>query len=762
MPTPPNRLARILVPLGAAILAVGVAASFYVNTKKAATKEKSAETSVAAPASPPTPGAGATSPTVAASTPPQAGPVAGTGAASAEGSATTPQPVAASPQAAAAPAVGGVFKAKVWPVQAAGFGAIGGLDPAGSRLLEATFSPIGAGVASVKLARQYASVERTEHLEIQASHELRYQLADGTVTGAALVPFAAAAVRVNGVAVPLAGTPSAPVWNVVSPGVFEAMVLDGADQPVLRIQRSYVIADNSYTIAVRQSLENRSGMPLQVEWFQFGPVELPKEGPAYGLDARYSRFGYLLSPGRDPSRKEVQATQYRQQLAEVLGKPLPDGSFAEKSLWPNERSSSEQHSLVWLGTTNRYFAVTAFPLLDTAASGQDLSFNWVRTVDRVVLNRGPGSEIFGLRMSSPGLALAPGASAALNFAFFSGPMERKAISAEPLGGLVGLPRVIVYNLGGMCGFCTFDWLTGLLRWVLTTLHDYVARDWGIAIMLLVLCVRTILHPVTKWSQLKMGLMGKKMAAVAPKQKAIQEKYKSDPRKLQEETAKLWREEGVNPFGCVAIVPSFLQMPVWFALYALLFFAVELRHEAGFYGVFQAIFGGPGRTVWFLADLSEPDRLVYFGRELVTLWLIGPISSINILPLALGVVFFIQQKYMTPPMSATMTPEQEMQQKIMKWMTVVLFPLFMYNAPAGLSLYFFTNSTLAILESRYIRSHLDQYEKEMEDRRKARGGGAGGGGSGGGGFMAKLMAMAEAKQREMEAAKSGQRPPRKKV
>ena len=76
---------------------------------------------------------------------------------------------------------------------------------------------------------------------------------------------------------------------------------------------------------------------------------------------------------------------------------------------------------------------------------------------------------------------------------------------------------------------------------------------------------------------------------------------------------------------------------------------------------------------------------------------------------------MQQKYLTPPPSGNMTPEQLTQQKMMKVMMVVMFPVLMYNAPSGLSLYFITNSTLGILESRYIRAHIDKKDLESTDK-----------------------------------------------
>jgi YidC/Oxa1 family membrane protein insertase len=77
---------------------------------------------------------------------------------------------------------------------------------------------------------------------------------------------------------------------------------------------------------------------------------------------------------------------------------------------------------------------------------------------------------------------------------------------------------------------------------------------------------------------------------------------------------------------------------------------------------------------------------------------------------MGFIFFIQQKYMSPQSMAT-TPEQASQQKIMRVMMVVLFPLMLYSAPSGLTLYILTSSTVGILESRRIRKHIDELPLE---------------------------------------------------
>jgi len=76
---------------------------------------------------------------------------------------------------------------------------------------------------------------------------------------------------------------------------------------------------------------------------------------------------------------------------------------------------------------------------------------------------------------------------------------------------------------------------------------------------------------------------------------------------------------------------------------------------------------------------------------------------------MGVVFFISQKYMTPPPTTKMTPEQEAQQRMMKWMMVLMFPIFMFKMPAGLTLYILTSSAVGIFEGRAIRRQIEKMD-----------------------------------------------------
>jgi YidC/Oxa1 family membrane protein insertase len=184
----------------------------------------------------------------------------------------------------------------------------------------------------------------------------------------------------------------------------------------------------------------------------------------------------------------------------------------------------------------------------------------------------------------------------------------------------------------------------------------------------------------------------------------------------------------------------LQMPIWMALYAVLYIAFELRQQPAFFGIFQAI-----SPDWaFLGDLSSPDRFIALPVS-VNLYLFT-LESINLVPLLMGVVFWLQQKYSAPP-TAALTPEQEQQQKIMKVMMPIMFPIMLYNAPSGLTLYIMTSTFIGFLESKRIRAQI-----ETMDLLKS---GKGGGKGLFGGAFARALEQAQAKA-QAKQPRSGRR------
>jgi YidC/Oxa1 family membrane protein insertase len=144
---------------------------------------------------------------------------------------------------------------------------------------------------------------------------------------------------------------------------------------------------------------------------------------------------------------------------------------------------------------------------------------------------------------------------------------------------------------------------------------------------------------------------------------------------------------------------FLQMPIFIALWRALQTTFELRQAP-----FLKFFG----VHWtWIHDLSQPDQLIKFASPVPLLVFGWHLSAINVLPIAMAVVTFINQKYFMPR-PAALSPEQEQQQKMMMWMTLV-FPFMFYTFPSGLNLYYLTTTGLGIIESKRIRDHIKQAE-----------------------------------------------------
>lgn len=175
------------------------------------------------------------------------------------------------------------------------------------------------------------------------------------------------------------------------------------------------------------------------------------------------------------------------------------------------------------------------------------------------------------------------------------------------------------------------------------------HNWGLAIILLTILIKILLYPLTKKS---MGSM-KAMQKLQPQLKEIREKYKEDRERLNAETMNLFKRHKVNPMG--GCLPMLLQMPIYIALYKVLYNATELYHAPFF---------------WFYRDLSAPDP--YY-----------------VMPILLGIFMVLQQK-LTP---TTGDPSQAKMMMIMP----VLFSVFMLFLPVGLVLYIFVNTVMTVIQ-----------------------------------------------------------------
>lgn len=771
---------KLLTRAGGALLAIGLVIGIGLavfNTPPSPAKKP--------PASPPPATAAATGATGApgASVQPTApvtptgapgAPSAGATGAAAAPPATTPAATTAAPPASPATAATassngapiGVLSMKRFTADpaTANFAPLGSLSTPGVEM-EVRFSPIGAGVEAITMANQFDSIgQNRKPMVVQAPAQVGPRV---------LMPMSALAVEIDGQVLSLSDPVRRDLWRQVAPGVFEAEVVDESGATVLTLRRAYALAGaGRFDVTIEQTVRNHGGRALGVRWFQIGPVDLVMGVKSYGGDVRRFRAGYI--PESSPDGQTVLAERYLKSHMEVVGSPNAQNVLPDVALWPTPDTAANRDVLAFAAFTNRYYAVALMGEPTRQAKRADglpdKSWRAAGLIDRVVLPVFDASGAFdvdhsvaAMRITTVPTRVDAGQTLDLSMRLYAGPISARTLAGAPELAAMGLPGLRLYTFGGPCGCCTFQTVAYLLHWFLGVLHDYLVFDWAIAIIVLVLCVKTILHPITYWSQSKITRFGKQMAAVAPKIQKLKERYAGDPKKFREEQMKLMREEQVDYGGALGCLPMFLQTPIWIALYAMIFFTFELRHEGAFFGVFQWVTGG----AWgFMGDLAEPDRFIplpfSFHVPLLS-GLIGPIDAINLLPLLLGAVFYIQQKYLTPPTQpGSMTPEQETTQKIMKVMIVVMFPLFMYNAPCALSIYFICNSTIGIIESRRIRAAVTREDEAREALKKA-GGPAGRAGAEPArkGFFLRMQDEIERRQKVQEAKRQQQERERRK-
>lgn len=718
MASGPSKAVRMVVSGGMLVLALVLAVMLlWPSSKKTAPQQPAPTPASSGPAS----GGGATASQPAPSTQPQQ-PAAG---AQASAPSATPAPASDGPRFAAAATAP---MADLLPI---------GSDDENAKETDAqlklVFTQRGAGINEIRLARHREGIKPGSPpviVQAAASHAMKLILPGSTQpteTTFRLIPFSLLGAYVDGQYVDLSG----PVWKQLAAGDFEATIIEPqSGKPMVMIRRTYLVEPGRFDFEIKHviTLASDATKALPVQLVQLGPVDLPMGVVRYGGDPRRARIGLVPDLLSNPDGQRVYGRDPVITHPDLIGKVGPDGTFGDKIVWPSTDFKTAGRSPAWAGMTNRFFSVAMHALpekqptrTDTTPAGQDKRLPVV-SIDRVVMHRGPDSSgnlatnaSAALRLFSTVKTLEPGKSVEAYAGVYAGPTTRREMEKDATLAGLSVRDLEIYYFPGPCSFCTFQPVAYLLRSLMIVLHDYVVFDYALAIILLVVLVRTMLHPITRWSQVSLLRFGKQMQKLAPKQKELQAKYGSDPAKMREEMARLMREEQINFSGALGCIPTLLQTPIWIALSSLMFFLFELRHQAAFFGVVQTVTGG----AWgFLGDLAEPDHFLTLPANLhFSLPILGLIDSVNLLPVLLGVVFFIQQKYLSPPTTGTLSPEMELQQKIMKVMVVFLFPLMMYNAPSGLALYFITNSTLGIIESKHIRKKFEEQEKAREELAK---------------------------------------------
>ncbi|WP_022666457.1 membrane protein insertase YidC [Desulfospira joergensenii] len=305
----------------------------------------------------------------------------------------------------------------------------------------------------------------------------------------------------------------------------------------------------------------------------------------------------------------------------------------EKNTYPGK--------IAWSGFSHRYFLTCVMPAqpvegrIRLSYANDIVSNDFIQKLDR----------------------LDPGKQGKYTYELYMGPKSYKVLSQYD------------NMLKKAINFGWFDIIAKPLLITMNAIHD-VIPNYGVAIILLTILIKLIFWPLGTKSYKSMNEMKK----VQPLMMEIREKYKGDKQRMNQEIMGLYKTYKVNPAsGCL---PLLVQMPIFFALYRMLYQAIELRH-APFVG--------------WINDLSGPDRLFHFDFSIP---MMQEPSGIPVLTLLMGASFLLQQK-MTP------TAGDPMQAKMMMLMPIMMTVLFI-NFPAGLVLYMFVNNIISMGQQFYTQ------------------------------------------------------------
>tara|TARA_R110000772_G_scaffold179004_1_gene290420 strand:- start:25 stop:1782 length:1758 start_codon:yes stop_codon:yes gene_type:complete len=303
----------------------------------------------------------------------------------------------------------------------------------------------------------------------------------------------------------------------------------------------------------------------------------------------------------------------------------------------------------WLGITDKYWLTSLIP-------------NQQDSVQTRFLHRKEGlvdvyqSDYLG----APVVIGANGGSGTTQSHFFAGAKEVNLLDgyAEELG---------IINFDLAIDFGWFYFLTKPIFLALLWINGHIG-NLGLSILALTVLIKLLFFPLANKSYVAMS----KMKKLQPEMTKLRERYAEDKVKLNQEMMGLYKKEKVNPAsGCLPII---VQIPVFFALYKVLFVTIEMR-QAPFFGWIQ--------------DLSAPDPTTLFNLFGLIAWTPPDFLMIGVWPLIMGISMYLQQK-LNPQ------PADPIQAKIFLFMPL-FFMFLLARFPAGLVIYWAWNNTLSIAQ-----------------------------------------------------------------
>ncbi len=382
--------------------------------------------------------------------------------------------------------------------------------------------------------------------------------------------------------------------------------------------------DENYMFSVKQSVTNNSGKSVSLY--------------PYGLISRrglpHTSGYYILHEG-------------------PIG--VVDGSLKEisyKDLMEDDGAVSDKSKGGWVGITDKYWLVALAPPSDESLTAR-FSHHMAGNTDKFQ------ADYLGAAMT-----IANGATSSTESHMFAGAKEYNLLEAYSTKYNIKLfDRAIDF---GWFWFLTIPFFQ-ILQYI-----NHMIGNFGLSILAFTVLVKAVMFPLANKSYKSMSGMKK----LQPKMTQIREQFADDRQRQQQEIMALYKREKINPAsGCLPIV---VQIPVFFALYKVLFVNIEMRH-APFFGWIQ--------------DLSAPDPTTLFNLFGLIDWTPPHMLMIGVWPLIMGITMFLQQKLNPAPADPT-------QAKIMMFLPII-FTFMLAKFPAGLVIYWAWNNTLSIIQQRYI-------------------------------------------------------------
>ena len=302
----------------------------------------------------------------------------------------------------------------------------------------------------------------------------------------------------------------------------------------------------------------------------------------------------------------------------------------------------------WIGITDKYWLSALVP--DQKVKGNS----------RFTYRKESGDDLYQVDYLSNPLTVAPGGTVESRNRLFTGAKEVTIIDAynEDLG-------IDRFDLA--IDFGWFYFLTKPIFYALLYINE-VVLNFGLSILLLTVAIKIVFFPLANKSYTSMS----KIKKLQPEVNKLRERFGDDKTKLNEEMMALYKRENANPAsGCL---PILIQIPVFFALYKVLFVNIEMRH-APFFG-------------WIM-DLSVADPTSVFNLFGMIPWTPPDFLMVGVWPLIMGASMYLQQK-LNPQ------PSDPMQAKIFQFLPII-FTFLLARFPAGLVIYWAWNNILSMAQ-----------------------------------------------------------------